>query len=342
MMFRPTQFLIGLVCATVLGLTGPVVAAPVTLSGELSATGDLSIAQLQALGSTAEAVGADTYVGVPLWNVLGGTSAGASNIITTGGGNNAILRSFVMATGSGGQRSLISVGEINPLFGGVGQPTLVAYQKNGVVLDTPQLILPQDSTGTRSVTALTSLSVGSATRPPVGAGGVTSQFSLTGPNVATAFTLASLQGLPATTATNVTFLSGGVPSAPNDFTGVQVLSLLTAAGLELDDILTSYLTVVGSDGYEVLFSLAELDPELGGRLALIAYDDTAGSLESPTGSGFARIVIPGDIRGGRFVSNIQSISVVDVVEPTSLALFGSMLAGGIALARRRKDQQISR
>ena len=44
-------------------------------------------------------------------------------------------------------------------------------------------------------------------------------------------------------------------------------------------------------------------------------------------SGFARLVIPGDNFGGRFVSNLVNLEVVDAVpEPTSALLLISGLA----------------
>src|SRR5208337_2887831 len=64
------------------------------------------------------------------------------------------------------------------------------------------------------------------------------------------------------------------------------------------------------------------DPKLGAPAnpmeAIVAYADTNGDLTSPTGSGFARLVIPGDNAGGRFVSNLVDLEVVNAVpEPTS-------------------------
>jgi len=92
--------------------------------------------------------------------------------------------------------------------------------------------------------------------------------------------------------------------------------------------LIKYLTATGSDGYNVLFSLAEFDPKLGAPTypmeAIVAYADSNGDL---TASGFARLVIPGDNFGGRFVSNLVNLEVVNAVpEPTSALLLISGLA----------------
>jgi hypothetical protein len=58
--------------------------------------------------------------------------------------------------------------------------------------------------------------------------------------------------------------------------------------------------------------MGELDPRFGGEQVLVAYDDTLGQLDPGGGAGFARMVVPGDIAGGRYVSNLVSIEVVDI------------------------------
>lgn len=305
-------------------------ATPLTLTGQVTTAGSsFSIAQLQGLGSISKTVNGDTYVGVSLWSPLGGTANGASNIITSGGGNNAILRNYLLATGDDGRISTISVGEINPLFGGSGLPYLVAYQKNGTLLADPTLVVPKDPTGTRNVVSLANLTVTGVPRPPVGPGGISSQLTLSGVGTGGTFDLAGLQALPGTMAEDVTFFNGNTPNGPRDYTGVNLWDLLSDAGI--GDPLTNYLLATGSDGYEVFFSLAELDPTLGGPNALVAYAVDGGSLGN---SGFARIVMPGDFRGGRYVSNLVSLQVASVPEPPALMLLGLVL---LAFSRRGRS-----
>jgi hypothetical protein len=138
----------------------------------------------------------------------------------------------------------------------------------------------------------------------------------------------------------VTYLAGGTPVTAT-FTGVSLWTLLTDAGIVTDptvknDILNYYVLATGSDGYEAIFSLGELDPMFGGTGApdLIAYLQDG----MPLGAdGFARVVVPGDNFGGRYVSNLVSLQVIDAVvpEPGSLPLFASSLLA-MALLRRRK------
>jgi hypothetical protein len=43
-----------------------------------------------------------------------------------------------------------------------------------------------------------------------------------------------------------------------------------------NDILSKYVIATGSDGYQAVFSLGEIDPMFGSQPVLVAYADTAG------------------------------------------------------------------
>jgi PEP-CTERM motif len=319
-----------------LAASGTAAADPLTLSGLLTNAGTSdTIAQLEAFSPTQETLtingSTDSYVGVSLWTLFGG-NGGASNVETVGGGNNPILRDYVLATGAGGQ-SIVSIGEIDPFFGGTGQPYLVAYQKNGVTLSAPQLIVPQDGTGTRDVAELTNLQV-LATPQGQGAGGPSSQFTLSGlGHAVTTYTMSSLSALPSKTET-VSFLAGGGAQTHN-FTGVPLWTLLLDAGFGQGDVSGEYLVATGSDGYKVALSLEEIDPAFRAPGAL---DDLIADLDSgqPLGStGFARLVTPGDSHGGRYDSNIVSLEVFSVPEPATPLLL-LMGVGALTLLRQRR------
>jgi hypothetical protein len=72
--------------------------------------------------------------------------------------------------------------------------------------------------------------------------------------------------------------------------------------------------VTGSDCYQSVFGAGEIDPSFGGSQIMVAYATGGASLGT---AGFARIVVPGDKAGGRFVSNIVEIEVKD---PTDAGL----------------------
>lgn len=333
----------GMACLGLLLATNDGAAGELTLSGSITNPGTYTISQLQALPSTTESVtvGSTTnsYTGVSLWTLLGDGPGPTPPDVITGTGKNAILRNYIVATGADGASSIVSLGEISPSFGGTGhstvslgminpsfggtsRPDLVAYQENGVTLSAPQLIVPQDASGGRNVAGLSSLNVLGVPQPPVGPGGTTSQFTVSVPgNAPVTFNINNLTSpaFQATTQT-VTFLAGNT-SVTDTYTGVSLWSLLSQVGAVQSDLKSKFVLATGSDGYQVLFSLAELNPGFGAPPDLIAYADTNNQLTTG-GAGFARLVIPGDNFGGRFVSNLTSLTIVDVPEPRSAVLLG--------------------
>jgi molybdate transport system substrate-binding protein len=113
---------------------------------------------------------------------------------------------------------------------------------------------------------------------------------------------------------NVSFLAGqGTTQA--SFTGTRLLNVLDAAGsakLPTDGNnakLRVTVMVTGADGYQVALSWGELDPEFGGAPILLAYSQNG----EPMGDkqGMARLVVPGDKRGGRYVSTVKSVEIRD-------------------------------
>jgi hypothetical protein len=104
---------------------------------------------------------------------------------------------------------------------------------------------------------------------------------------------------------------------PGAFTRVSLWTLLTDAngGGDLstnpqvkNDFLRKYVVATGSDGYQVVVALSEIDPQLGNQPDVIAVAFNGGSLGQ---DGLTRLVIPGDIFGGRYVSNLVSLEVLD-------------------------------
>jgi hypothetical protein len=114
---------------------------------------------------------------------------------------------------------------------------------------------------------------------------------------------------------NVTYFAAGSVIS-EAFTGVLLWDLLNNApvdGIVTDptmknDILHKVIIVTGTDCYQSVFGAGEIDPFFGGSQIMVAYTTGGQSLGS---AGFARIVVPGDKAGGRFVSNIASIEVRD-------------------------------
>jgi hypothetical protein len=146
-------------------------------------------------------------------------------------------------------------------------------------------------------------------------GGVSNYFSVSGAvTEPTSFNLGMLKKFPPAQENVTYFAAGAVVS--ESFTGVLLWDLLNnspVGGIVTDstvknDILHKVVVVTGTDCYQSVFAAGEFDPEFGGSQILVAYATGGQSLGS---DGFARIVVPGDKAGGRFVSNIASIQVMD-------------------------------
>jgi hypothetical protein len=146
-------------------------------------------------------------------------------------------------------------------------------------------------------------------------GGVSTSFTVSGDvtNRAT-FNLDKLQRFPPAQA-NVTYFAAG-SVVTEAFTGVLLWDLLNNSPVNgivtnpnvKNDILHKVVIVTGTDCYQSVFGAGEFDPFFGGSQIMVAY---ATGEQSPGNAGFARIVVPGDKAGGRFVSNIANIEVRD-------------------------------
>jgi DMSO/TMAO reductase YedYZ molybdopterin-dependent catalytic subunit len=162
------------------------------------------------------------------------------------------------------------------------------------------------------------------------AAGPTSSFTLSGQVTnPTSYSLADLEAYPATTET-VTYVAGGSPVTAT-FTGVLLYTLLTTNGQSLitnpavkNDVLREYVVGTGSDGYKAVISLGEILPNFGGELDMIAYLQDGSPI---TTDGFARLVVPGDKFGGRYVSNLASLEVFNAAPVPEVGTLGLMLAG---------------
>ena len=95
--------------------------------------------------------------------------------------------------------------------------------------------------------------------------------------------------------------------------GVLVAELLKRVGVPLGkalrgDAMATYVVASATDGYRVVFSLAELDPEFTGSEILVV-DRTNGQPLLPD-QGPIRIVAPKDLAGARSIRMLERIEVV--------------------------------
>ncbi|MFC0777175.1 molybdopterin-dependent oxidoreductase [Flavobacterium sp. HJSW_4] len=96
------------------------------------------------------------------------------------------------------------------------------------------------------------------------------------------------------------------------YSGVPVIELLKQAGVTLGkelkgENLTKYMLVRASDGYEVIFSLAELDPAFTNRVIILADKKDGKPLEN--GVGPFRLVVPDENRPARSVHEVSHLII---------------------------------
>jgi len=97
------------------------------------------------------------------------------------------------------------------------------------------------------------------------------------------------------------------------FKGVKLISILDSAGVTLGgqlrgQNLAKYVLIKAVDGYQVVFSIAEIDEGYSAQTILLAYDIDDAPL--PKGEGPFRMIVPGDKRHARWIREITTIKVI--------------------------------
>jgi hypothetical protein len=154
-------------------------------------------------------------------------------------------------------------------------------------------------------------------------GGVSTSFDVTGDVInPQTFRLKNLLAIVPSTAVQDYFVAGS-STTQGQFSGVLLWDLLNVVGVKVDpaiknDLDRKYIVVTGTDCYQGIFSMGEIDPTLSGSdQVTVAYAQWVNGEPTSLGTnGFARIIIPADKKGARRVSNIAHIQVISVPPPT--------------------------
>jgi len=131
------------------------------------------------------------------------------------------------------------------------------------------------------------------------------QFSLDGlVMIPAAYDRTALASFPQSTLT-----AGGAA-----YTGVSLWLLLSKAGIithpEIkNDILREAVIATASDGYKIVVSLGEIEPDFGNQPCLVATQQNGADF---TSGGFARLVFPNDVKKGRWVINLTSLKIAEM------------------------------
>jgi len=97
------------------------------------------------------------------------------------------------------------------------------------------------------------------------------------------------------------------------YAGVMLSELLGKTGATLGselrgENLTKYILAEAIDGYQVIFALAEVDPEFAERKIILAYEMDGKPL--PPADGPFRIIVQGEKKPARCIKQLTSIKVV--------------------------------
>lgn len=120
-------------------------------------------------------------------------------------------------------------------------------------------------------------------------------------------TVADMTALPRTTVS-----ANDKQGISHSYTGVALSEIFKRAGVTTGAQLrgknmTKYVLVSCADGYQVVFSLAELDSAFTDRVVILA--DQVEGKPLPSSSGPFRIIVPGDKKPARDCFQVASIAI---------------------------------
>jgi hypothetical protein len=234
---------------------------------------------------------------------------------------NDVLRWWILASNAKGQAALVTRGEIDPLFG--NRPAILSISEDGKFLTHvgPRLIVPGDSTDIRAIRSVNQLTIGRATSqlPQTGCDdkGALASAPATGSVVingdvssGSTQSFAQLQAMTPQTTQTVSFLNGANPVTATEL-GPLLQQVLMSAQPKFNskcptDKMQFYIEATGSDGYTSLLSWGDIDPAAGNRVPALSVSENGASLSAAG----PRVLAPGDVRGGRYVSGTVALTLV--------------------------------
>jgi hypothetical protein len=265
-----------------------------SITGEVQSPTTYTSAELSALPQTTvqPTVGGRqvTYTGVPLEALVIDRAQPAypdlPNI------KNKMLRVTATVRGNGHEVTF-AVGELDAGFG--NHPALLALIQDGHTIDGgPMLVVPGDRAPARFVPQVSEVVVGIATAP------ATSTNPAAGSPVAVhggsrgSLSAALLGRLPAETL-SVAFQGPG-PQTHTEI-GPPLIDVLALAGVA--PTFDTWVAAVGSDNYAAVVTPGE--QLVGGRSLQLSLNEDGVVLAQP------RLVVGGDVKGGRYVSDVVDI-----------------------------------
>jgi hypothetical protein len=211
------------------------------------------------------------------------------------GPKNPTLRVTINVAGKLAESVTVALGELDPNFG--NHPAVVVLNRNGSIIPLgPQLVIPGDATDGRTVRAVTKITVGvqnPSTTVPAHPGDLT----VTNGSRTSMLSASQLAALPAQTRT-VSFLAG-TSSQTHSEHGPTLAAVLLAARIPTNR--NTWVAAAASDGYVATVTPGEA--VFGGRPLLMSLVEDAVPQTQP------RLVVDGDVKGGRYVSGVTKLVV---------------------------------
>lgn len=99
----------------------------------------------------------------------------------------------------------------------------------------------------------------------------------------------------------------------HEFKGVALIEVFEKVGVTTGSKLrgknlAKYVLIKAEDGYEVIYSLPEIDPEFTDQVIMLATEKDGKPL--PNGEGPFRIITPNDKKQARWIREVESIKIV--------------------------------
>jgi hypothetical protein len=119
------------------------------------------------------------------------------------------------------------------------------------------------------------------------------------------WTVAALAGLPHTTVT----VSNEHTKANETYSGVPLIALLTPLGVSDKPHgrdLRLYVVAAGADGYEAVYSIGEVTPDVNNSTVIVADTENGKALAA---DGPLKLIATGEKRPARWVRNLVAIKV---------------------------------
>jgi hypothetical protein len=275
----------------------------VSVNGAVTTPATYSAAQLAAMPQTTFTVtargGPVSATGVSLESLVAAAQPTVDPTI-----KNGLLRVTVSVAGRFGAPVTFGEGELDPSFG--NHPAYLALTVGGHKLLAPTLLVPGDDQPIRDVPAVSTITVGVQSPAPT-AGFTPGTVTVEQGSHVTTLTAGQLAALPPETL-QASFLAGTTTTNVTEV-GPSLDEVLRAAHVALR--VGTWVAGVGDDGYVAVVTPAE--QWVGGKYLQVSLNETGAPLSEP------RLVVDGDVKGGRYVSGLVDLVVGQGARPR---LFG--------------------